>query len=205
MIEEEYVAELIGSEENLDRAWMELMLQDAEFEPHPPLRREPRDCVVEGLSKLLLHEFEGSRDWPDLTSRLRDRGYLLTGVTPLLTLRRRSGAFVCRLEELGVGVMTEIARLSGVEPPFAFAGCASNVREDRTMADKYSEGTKVEWDWGQGTAQGKVEEVYTQKRTLKIKGEEVTRDADEDNPAYKIEQDDGDIVLKSHSELRKAS
>lgn len=69
----------------------------------------------------------------------------------------------------------------------------------------YSEGTHVEWDWGSGTASGKVVQVYTQKRTLKIKGEEVTRDASDDCPAYRIEQSDGDEVLKSHSEVRKAS
>ena len=71
------------------------------------------------------------------------------------------------------------------------------------MSD-YSEGTKVEWDWGNGTATGKVVEKYTQKRTLKIEGNEVTRDASEENPSYKIEQDDGDLVFKSGSEIRKA-
>ena len=69
----------------------------------------------------------------------------------------------------------------------------------------YNEGTTVEWDWGNGTASGKIVKVYTQKTTLKIKGSEVTRDASEDDPAYKIEQDDGDEVLKSDSEVRKAS
>ena len=70
---------------------------------------------------------------------------------------------------------------------------------------KYSEGTKVEWDWGNGTGTGKIETVYTEKVTRKIKGTEVTRDADEDSPAYYIKQDDGDAVLKSHSEVSKAS
>ncbi len=68
----------------------------------------------------------------------------------------------------------------------------------------YSEGTKVKWDWGNGTGTGKVETVYTQKQTLEIKGTEVTRDASEDDPAYKIKQDDCDIVLKGHSEVSKA-
>ena len=69
----------------------------------------------------------------------------------------------------------------------------------------YSEGTQVEWDWGNGTGTGKVVKVYTRKTTLTIKGTEVTRDASEDAPAYKIAQEDGDEVLKSDSELRKAS
>ncbi|WP_427453708.1 DUF2945 domain-containing protein [Litorimonas sp. WD9-15] len=68
----------------------------------------------------------------------------------------------------------------------------------------YSEGTKVEWEWGNGTATGEIETVYTQKTTRKIKGTEVTREASEDEPAYYIKQDDGDAVLKSHSEVTKA-
>ena len=67
-----------------------------------------------------------------------------------------------------------------------------------------SEGDTVEWDWGNGTGQGKVMKIYTQKTTVKIKGLEITRDADDDCPAYLIEQQDGDEVLKSASEVRKA-
>jgi len=66
------------------------------------------------------------------------------------------------------------------------------------------EGTKVEWDWGSGTASGKVSKKYTRKTTRTIKGTEVTREASEDSPAYFIEQDDGGEVLKSHSEIRRA-
>ncbi len=69
----------------------------------------------------------------------------------------------------------------------------------------YSEGTAVEWDWGDGTGTGRVTKVYTRKITLTIKSTDVTRDASEDCPAYRIEQQDGDEVLKSHSELRKSS
>ncbi|MAQ85245.1 DUF2945 domain-containing protein [Psychromarinibacter halotolerans] len=69
---------------------------------------------------------------------------------------------------------------------------------------RYDEGDKVEWDWGNGTGTGTVQKVYTQKTTIKAQGSEVTRNADEDNPAYRIEQSDGDEVLKSESELRKA-
>ncbi|HIG23626.1 MAG TPA: DUF2945 domain-containing protein [Henriciella marina] len=68
----------------------------------------------------------------------------------------------------------------------------------------YNEGDKVEWDWGNGTGSGKIKSVYTQKRTVKIKGEDITRDASKDEPAYLIETGDSE-VLKSHSEVRKAS
>ncbi|MEM9989675.1 MAG: DUF2945 domain-containing protein [Pseudomonadota bacterium] len=68
----------------------------------------------------------------------------------------------------------------------------------------YSEGTEVEWNWSFGSAKGTIQKVYTQKRTLKIKGSEVTREASEDCPSYRIEQEDGDEVFKSHSEVKKA-
>jgi hypothetical protein len=72
------------------------------------------------------------------------------------------------------------------------------------MSKTYNKGTKVKWSWGNGSATGKVEKSYTEKVSRKIDGNEVTRDADDDNPAYYIEQDDGGHVLKSHSELEKA-
>lgn len=68
----------------------------------------------------------------------------------------------------------------------------------------HSEGDKVEWDWGDGTATGTVQKTYTQKITRKIKGTEVTRDGSGDDPALFIEQDDGDEVLKLSSEVRAA-
>ncbi|GGG72172.1 hypothetical protein GCM10011415_20240 [Salipiger pallidus] len=69
----------------------------------------------------------------------------------------------------------------------------------------YSEGSTVEWNWANGTGSGKVVKRYTRKITLKLKGNEVTRNASEDNPAYRIRQDDGDEVLKSESELSRHS
>ena len=68
----------------------------------------------------------------------------------------------------------------------------------------YSEGDKVEWDWGDGTAQGTVQSTFEEKTTRKIKGNEVTRDGSKDDPALYIEQSDGDNVLKLASEVRKA-
>lgn len=68
----------------------------------------------------------------------------------------------------------------------------------------YDLGAKVNWSWGNGTGKGAIQKIYTQKVTRTIKGTEVTREADEDCPAYFIKQDDGDEVLKSHSEVHKA-
>lgn len=73
------------------------------------------------------------------------------------------------------------------------------------MPEVFQTNTKVEWDWGQGTATGYIREVFREKVTRTIKGSEVTRNASEDNPAYLIEQQDGGQALKSHSELRRAS
>ena len=67
----------------------------------------------------------------------------------------------------------------------------------------FSEGDRVKWSWGDGTARGTIEKIYTRKVTRKIKGTEVTRKASKDEPAYAIRQKDGDLVLKSHSEVTK--
>jgi hypothetical protein len=72
------------------------------------------------------------------------------------------------------------------------------------MMAGYSQGTKVKWVWGSGSATGTISSVYTQKRTLKIDGNDVTREASESCPSYEIEQEDGQRVFKSHSEFEKA-
>lgn len=67
----------------------------------------------------------------------------------------------------------------------------------------YKGNDTVEWNWGNGTGTGKIKKVYTQKITKTIKGTEVTRNASEDSPAYLIEQENSDKVLKGHDELKK--
>ena len=69
------------------------------------------------------------------------------------------------------------------------------------MSLKFNKGDKVKWSWGSGEAEGKVTETFKEKVTRTIDGNEVTRNADDDDPAYYIEQEDGSGVLKSHSEL----
>jgi len=64
-------------------------------------------------------------------------------------------------------------------------------------------GDEVQWDWGSGKGSGKVTERFTEKVTRTIDGSEITRNASEDEPAYLIEQEDGDRVLKSATELEK--
>lgn len=67
----------------------------------------------------------------------------------------------------------------------------------------YNVGDKVSWKWGNGTATGKITKVYTHRQTVTIKGEEITRNASEDEPAYRIDTGDSE-ALKSHSEVHKA-
>ena len=65
----------------------------------------------------------------------------------------------------------------------------------------YNVGTDGSWKWGSGTASGTVTESFTDRVTRQIAGKQITRDADSDNPAYLVEQEDGSRALKSHSEL----
>ena len=67
-----------------------------------------------------------------------------------------------------------------------------------------SEGDTVKWEWGNGTARGEVQSVFTEKTTRKIKGSEITRNGSKDDPALYIKQEDGDAVLKLASEVEKA-
>ena len=65
-----------------------------------------------------------------------------------------------------------------------------------------NKGDTVKWEWGNGEGEGTVKEVYTEDVTKTIKGSEITRKASDDDPAYLIEQEDGDEVLKGESELK---
>jgi len=73
------------------------------------------------------------------------------------------------------------------------------------MSQAYNAGTKVKWKWGDGWGRGEVSEVFTSDVTRTIKGTEVKRKASAEDPAYLIEQADGDRVLKGHSELEADS
>lgn len=60
----------------------------------------------------------------------------------------------------------------------------------------------VEWDWGNGKGKGQIKERFEREVTRTLQGTEITKDGDENNPAYLIKQEDGDGVLKRGSELR---
>jgi hypothetical protein len=64
-------------------------------------------------------------------------------------------------------------------------------------------GSAVSWQWGNGTASGKVQEIHHEEITKKIKGSKIKRKGNRENPAYLIEQEDGTQVLKLKSELNE--
>lgn len=68
-------------------------------------------------------------------------------------------------------------------------------------SNSFQKDQHVEWDWGSGKGRGQVAERFERKVTRMLKGEEITRDGDSENPAYLIRQEDGGKVLKLGSEL----
>jgi hypothetical protein len=62
-------------------------------------------------------------------------------------------------------------------------------------------GSRVHWKWAGSKADGKVKERFDETVERTIKGSPITKHGSRDNPAYLIEQDDGDQVLKLRSEL----
>lgn len=66
------------------------------------------------------------------------------------------------------------------------------------------EGSRVSWTWGNGTGEGKVVEIHREKVSRTIRGEEISRNGTDDNPAYVIDSDNGDKVLKLKSELEES-
>jgi len=74
------------------------------------------------------------------------------------------------------------------------------------MADKsksFRTDQYIQWNWGNGTGKGQVKERFEREVTRKLQGTQVTRNGSKDNPAYLIQQEDGDEVLKLGSELEE--
>lgn len=69
------------------------------------------------------------------------------------------------------------------------------------MVKAFAEGDDVKWNWGPSQAEATVSEVHTERVERTIDGKKKTRNGTEDNPAYVLEQSNGQKVLKLHSEL----
>ena len=71
-------------------------------------------------------------------------------------------------------------------------------------ANSFQANQYVKWSWGNGEGCGQIEERFEREVTRTLQGSEITRNGDSDNPAYLIQQEDGDKVLKRGSELSAA-
>lgn len=69
------------------------------------------------------------------------------------------------------------------------------------MSNSFRHGQGVTWKWGQGTATSKIKERFEREVTRTLRGSEITRNGSSEDPAYLIQQEDGDQVLKLGSEL----
>jgi hypothetical protein len=69
------------------------------------------------------------------------------------------------------------------------------------MSNSLSVGAKVQWNWGSGVGEGKIQERFDRRVQRTIKGTKVVKNGSGDNPAFLIRQSDGGQVLKLGSEL----
>ncbi|WP_232493002.1 DUF2945 domain-containing protein [Novosphingobium kaempferiae] len=72
------------------------------------------------------------------------------------------------------------------------------------MTTAFRKGAQVRWNWGTGTATGKIAERFERRVSRTIAGKRIVRNGSHDNPAYLVEQEDGARALKSGSELVRA-
>ena len=70
-----------------------------------------------------------------------------------------------------------------------------------SKSGSFHKGQKVTWSWGTGTAAGTIAERFERRVQRTLKGSRIVRNGSKENPAYLIEQEDGDRVLKLGSEL----
>ena len=107
-------------------------------------------------------------------------------------------------QELANWSQSELFLVAVMPSAMSFVGLEGGVYDielEEREKKKYQPGAQVVWKWGEHTARGVVRKVFTHRIERTMKGTTVTRAADRNNPAYLIEQEDGDAVLKSHSEL----
>ena len=65
----------------------------------------------------------------------------------------------------------------------------------------FKPGTKVTWHSFNNTYRGTIKQVFTEKVEREVNGERETQDADIMNPAYLIQNDDGQELLKRHQDV----
>ncbi len=60
---------------------------------------------------------------------------------------------------------------------------------------------QVYWKWLGRKIQGHIVEVYFEPVTKTIKGKNIKRNGSQDNPAYLVQAESGNIALKLHTEI----
>ena len=68
----------------------------------------------------------------------------------------------------------------------------------------FHKGDRVSWAWGAHRAHGVIAQSFVRRVRRTIDGTTVIRNANADEPAYLIRQEDGGRVLKSASELDRS-
>ncbi|GGD97204.1 hypothetical protein GCM10011515_16260 [Tsuneonella deserti] len=68
----------------------------------------------------------------------------------------------------------------------------------------FRKGQQVRWQWSGSKASGKIVERFDRRVQRTIKGSKIVRNGSNEDPAYLVEQADGDRVLKLGSELEGA-
>jgi hypothetical protein len=71
----------------------------------------------------------------------------------------------------------------------------------KRLKKAFTPGAHVTWTGGE---HGVIRKVFTHRVERTMKGATVIHPANRKDPAYLIEQSDGDTLLKNHSELRAA-
>ncbi len=69
------------------------------------------------------------------------------------------------------------------------------------MTNSFRTGQPVSWKWGAHVAHGQIADRFERRVQRTIKGERIVRNGTGDDPAYLVEQEDGDRALKLGSEL----
>jgi len=72
------------------------------------------------------------------------------------------------------------------------------------MANSFRTGQHVHWRWSAGTARGRIAQRFERRVERTIKDSKIVRNGSPDDPAYLIEQEGDDLVLKLGSELSAA-
>lgn len=70
---------------------------------------------------------------------------------------------------------------------------------------KFRVGAKIQWKWLGRSIQGVVKEVHEKPISKTIKGKSIKRNGSPENPAYLVESSVGNLALKLHTELSKAT